>query len=150
MSTRAVIVIDRVSNNAGSEKSGAEIPGGNMAKTLLIVDDSASMRQLITFTVKEAGHEVLLAENGSDALEKLKGAKADMVITDLNMPEMDGITLITELRKMADYKFIPILMLTTESQVAKREEGRAVGASGWIVKPFSSEKFLEVVKKFIK
>jgi two-component system chemotaxis response regulator CheY len=121
-----------------------------MAKTLLIVDDSASMRQLITFTIKEAGHEVLLAENGSDALEKLKGAKADMVITDLNMPEMDGITLITELRKMADYKFIPILMLTTESQVAKREEGRAAGASGWIVKPFSSEKFREVVKKFIK
>jgi two-component system, chemotaxis family, chemotaxis protein CheY len=130
--------------------SGAETPGGDMAKTLLIVDDSASMRQLITFTIKEAGHEVLLAENGRDALEKLKSAKADMVITDLNMPEMDGITLITELRKMPDYKFIPILMLTTESQVAKREEGRAVGASGWIVKPFSSEKFLEVVKKFIK
>jgi two-component system, chemotaxis family, chemotaxis protein CheY len=150
MSGRAVKVIDRVSDDAGSEESGAETPGGDMAKTLLIVDDSASMRQLITFTIKEAGHEVLLAENGKDALEKLKGAKADMVITDLNMPEMDGITLIAELRKMADYKFIPILMLTTESQVAKREEGRAAGASGWIVKPFSSEKFLEVLKKFIK
>ena len=121
-----------------------------MAKTLLIVDDSAAMRQLITFTIKDAGHDVLPAENGRDALEKLKGVRVDMVITDLNMPEMDGITLITELRKMADYKFIPILMLTTESQVAKREEGRAAGASGWIVKPFSPEKFLEVVKKFIK
>jgi len=121
-----------------------------MAKTFLIVDDSAAMRQLIAFTVKDAGHEALLAENGREALEKLKGVKADMVITDLNMPEMDGITLIKELRGMAGYKFIPILMLTTESQVAKREEGRAAGASGWIVKPFSSEKLLEVIKKFIK
>jgi two-component system, chemotaxis family, chemotaxis protein CheY len=121
-----------------------------MAKTFLIVDDSASMRQLIAFTIKDAGHEVLLAENGREALEKLKGARADMVITDLNMPEMDGIMLITELRNMAEYKFVPILMLTTESQVAKREEGKAAGASGWIVKPFSPEKLIEVVKKFIK
>jgi two-component system, chemotaxis family, chemotaxis protein CheY len=121
-----------------------------MAKTFLIVDDSASMRQLIAFTIKDAGHEVLLAENGREALEKLKGARADMVITDLNMPEMDGITLITELRNMTEYKFVPILMLTTESQVAKREEGKAAGASGWIVKPFSPEKLIEVVKKFIK
>jgi two-component system chemotaxis response regulator CheY len=132
------------------DKSGAETPGGNMAKTFLIVDDSASMRQLIAFTIKDAGHEVLLAENGREALEKLKGVRADMVITDLNMPEMDGIMLITELRNMADYKFVPILMLTTESQVAKREEGKAAGASGWIVKPFSPEKLIEVVKKFIK
>jgi len=121
-----------------------------MAKMFLIVDDSASMRQLIAFTIKDAGHEVLLAETGREALEKLKGARADMVITDLNMPEMDGIELIRELRGMADYKFVPILMLTTESQVAKREEGRAAGASGWIVKPFSPEKLIDVVKKFIK
>jgi len=121
-----------------------------MAKKFLIVDDSAAMRQLITFTIKEAGHEVLLAENGKEALERLKGATVDMVITDLNMPEMDGITLIKELRSMAAYKFVPILMLTTESQVARREEGRAAGASGWIVKPFSAEKLLEVVKKFVK
>ena len=121
-----------------------------MAKTFLIVDDSASMRQLIAFTIKDAGHEALLAENGREALEKLKSARADMVITDLNMPEMDGIMLIKELRGMAEYKFVPILMLTTESQVAKREEGRVAGASGWIVKPFSSEKLLEVVKKFVK
>jgi two-component system chemotaxis response regulator CheY len=124
--------------------------GGTMAKTFLIVDDSASMRQLIAFAVKDAGHEVLLAENGHEALEKLKGTKVDLVITDLNMPEVDGITLIKEIRAMADYKFVPILMLTTESQVAKREEGRAAGASGWIVKPFSSDKLLAVVNKFVK
>jgi two-component system chemotaxis response regulator CheY len=121
-----------------------------MAKTFMIVDDSASMRQLIAFTIQQAGHEALLAANGREALDKLKSAKADMVITDLNMPEMDGITLIRELRSMADYKFVPILMLTTESQVAKREEGRAAGASGWVVKPFSPEKLLAVVSKFIK
>ena len=116
---------------------------------ILIVDDSASMRQLNAFTIKDAGHEVLLAENGREALEKLKGARADMVITDLNMPEMDGIMLIKELRGMAAYKFIPILMLTTESQVAKREEGKAAGASGWIVKPFKPEQLLAVVKKVL-
>jgi two-component system chemotaxis response regulator CheY len=121
-----------------------------MGKKILIVDDSASMRQLIEFAIKDAGHEAVLAGTGKEALEKLKGAAADLVITDLNMPEMDGITLIRELRAMPAYKFIPILMLTTESQVAKREEGRAAGASGWIVKPFSSDKLLEVVKKFIK
>ena len=121
-----------------------------MAKTFLIIDDSASMRQLIAFTIQQAGHEALLAANGREALDTLKSAKADMVITDLNMPEMDGITLIRELRSMADYKFVPILMLTTESQVAKREEGRAAGASGWVVKPFSPEKLLAVVGKFIK
>ncbi len=124
--------------------------GGSMAKTFLIIDDSASMRQLIAFTIQQAGHEVLLAANGREALDKLKSAKADMVITDLNMPEMDGITLIRELRSMADYKFVPILMLTTESQVVKREEGRAAGASGWVVKPFSPEKLLAVVSKFMK
>jgi two-component system chemotaxis response regulator CheY len=121
-----------------------------MGKTVLIVDDSSSMRQLIEFAIKSAGHDAVLAGTGTEALEKLRSASVDLVITDLNMPEMDGITLITELRAMPAYKFLPILMLTTESQVAKREEGRAAGASGWIVKPFSSDKLLEVVKKFIK
>ena len=108
------------------------------------------MRQLIEFAVRNAGHEAVLAGTGTEALEKLKATAADLVITDLNMPEMDGITLIKELRTMPAYKFIPILMLTTESQVAKREEGRDAGASGWIVKPFSSDKLLEVIRKFIK
>ena len=121
-----------------------------MSKTFLIVDDSASMRQLVAFTIKDAGYDVLLAENGRDALEKMSHAKVDMVITDLNMPEMDGITFIRELRGKADYKFIPIVMLTTESQEAKKQEGRAAGASGWIVKPFSPSQLMDVVKKFVK
>ena len=121
-----------------------------MSKTFLIVDDSASMRQLVAFTIKDAGYDVLLAENGKDALEKISRAKVDMVITDLNMPEMDGITFIRELRGKADYKFIPIIMLTTESQDVKKQEGRAAGASGWIVKPFSPSQLMDVVKKFVK
>ena len=121
-----------------------------MSKTFLIVDDSASMRQLIAFTIKDAGYDVLLAENGTDALEKLSRVKIDVVITDLNMPEMDGITFIRELRGRADYKFVPIIMLTTESQEAKKQEGRAAGASGWIVKPFSPSQLMAVVNKFVK
>jgi two-component system chemotaxis response regulator CheY len=121
-----------------------------MAKTFLIVDDSASMRQLVSFSIKEAGFDVLVAENGKDALDKLNGTKIDMVITDLNMPEIDGIALIKKLRGMPAYKFVPIVMLTTESQETKKQEGKQAGASGWIVKPFKPEQFLEVVKKFIK
>jgi len=121
-----------------------------MTKTFLIVDDSASMRQLVAFTIKDAGYDVLLAENGKDALEKMSKTKIDMVITDLNMPEMDGITFIRELRGKVDFKFIPIVMLTTESQEAKKQEGRAAGASGWIVKPFSPSQLMDVVKKFVK
>lgn len=121
-----------------------------MAKTFLIVDDSASMRQLVSFTIKEAGYDVLAAENGKDALAKLEGAKIHMIITDLNMPEMDGVELIKLLRARPDYKFTPIIMLTTESQEAKKQEGKQAGASGWIVKPFSSEQLLDVVKKFVK
>ena len=121
-----------------------------MPKTVLIVDDSASMRQLIAFTIKDAGYDVLLAENGRDALEKMSPVKIDMVITDLNMPEMDGITFIRELRGKADYQFVPIIMLTTEAQEAKKQEGRAAGASGWIVKPFSPSQLMDVVKKFVK
>ena len=121
-----------------------------MAKTVLVVDDSASMRQLVAFTIKEAGHDVLVAENGRDALGKIGGAKIDMVITDLNMPEMDGIELIRKLRGLPAFKFSPIVMLTTESQESKRQEGKQAGASGWIVKPFSPEQLLDVVKKFVK
>ena len=121
-----------------------------MGKRCLIVDDSASMRQLVSFTVKDAGYDVLVAENGKDALAKLGGSKVDVVITDLNMPEMDGITLIRQLRGMDEYKFVPIVMLTTEAQEAKKQEGRAAGASGWIVKPFVPDRLLEVVRKFVK
>jgi two-component system chemotaxis response regulator CheY len=121
-----------------------------MSKTFLIVDDSASMRQLVSFAIKDAGHDVIAAEHGKDALGKLGNAPIDMVITDLNMPEMDGIELIKQLRSMAKYKFTPILMLTTESQETQKQEGKAAGASGWIVKPFKPEQLLEVVKKFVK
>jgi two-component system chemotaxis response regulator CheY len=121
-----------------------------MVKKFLIVDDSASMRQLMSFTIKDAGYGVLVAENGKDALGKLNGEKVDMVITDLNMPEMDGIELIKQLRAMPGYKFAPIVMLTTESQEARKQEGRQAGASGWIVKPFSPVQLLDVVRKFVK
>jgi two-component system chemotaxis response regulator CheY len=121
-----------------------------MTKKFLVVDDSASMRQLVSSTIKNAGYEVLIAENGMDALSKLNVGKFDMVITDLNMPDMDGIELIKKLRTLQDYRFVPIIMLTTESQEAKKQEGKQAGASGWIVKPFASEKLLNVVKKFMK
>jgi two-component system chemotaxis response regulator CheY len=121
-----------------------------MDKTFLVVDDSASMRQLISFAIQDAGYGVILAENGKDALDKLGGAAIDMVITDLNMPDMDGIELITQLRSRPAHKFTPIVMLTTEAQDEKKKLGKAAGASGWIVKPFSPEQLMNVVKKFIK
>jgi two-component system chemotaxis response regulator CheY len=121
-----------------------------MAKTLLIVDDSASMRQMISFTLKDAGYEVIAAGHGKEALTKLGGTKIDMVLTDLNMPEMDGIELIKQLRAKPGYKFIPIVMLTTESHETKKLAGKQAGASGWIVKPFKPDQLLDTVKKFVK
>jgi two-component system chemotaxis response regulator CheY len=121
-----------------------------MAKTFLVVDDSAAIRQLVSLSVTGAGYEVLIAQNGNEALQKLSQSRPDMVITDLNMPDMDGIELIRKIRSMPDYKFIPILMLTTEAQEEKMREGKQAGASGWIVKPFSSGQLLDVLKKFIK
>ena len=121
-----------------------------MAKTILIVDDSASMRQLVTFALKDAGYDVIAAVDGKDALGKLNGTKVDIVVTDLNMPNMDGITLIKQLRSSATNKFTPVVMLTTESQESRKQEGRTAGASGWIVKPFTPEKLIEVIKKFVR
>lgn len=121
-----------------------------MAKTIMIVDDSASMRQLVSFAIKGAGHDLIAADNGKDALAKLGRGPIDLFITDVNMPEMDGIELIKQLRAMADYRFTPIVMLTTESQEAKKQEGKAAGASGWIVKPFRPEQLVSVVKRFVK
>ena len=120
-----------------------------MVKTFLIVDDSASMRQLISCTIKNVGHNVLIAENGNDALDKLGNTKIDIVITDLNMPDMDGIELIKKLRSMPVHKFVPIVMLTTEAQETKKQEGKQAGASGWIMKPFSPAQLLDVIKKFV-
>ena len=121
-----------------------------MGKTVLIVDDSASMRQVVGFALKDAGFDVIVAVDGKDAMGKLNGTKVEMIITDLNMPNLNGIELIKQVRKTDGYKFTPIIMLTTESQEARKAEGRQAGASGWIVKPFTPEQLLGVVKKFVR
>lgn len=120
-----------------------------MGKLIMTVDDSSSVRQMVSFTLKEAGYEVVEASDGKDALNKVEGSTPHMVITDLNMPNMDGIGLIKALRTHASCKFIPIVMLTTESQAEKKMEGKAAGATGWIVKPFNPEQLIAVVKKVL-
>ena len=121
-----------------------------MTKTALVVDDSTSMRQMVSFTMKEAGFNVLEGANGQEALKRVEGQRVDVVVTDLNMPVMDGITLIRQLRANPSYKFTPILMLTTESQDAKKQEGKAAGATGWIIKPFNPQQLLGVVAKVVR
>ena len=120
-----------------------------MGKSIMTVDDSPSIRQMVSFTLKNAGYDVVEAEDGVDALNKLQSQIVNMVITDLNMPNMDGIELIKKLRANPDYKFAPIIMLTTESQQEKKGEGKAAGATGWIVKPFKPEQLLGVVRKVL-
>jgi len=119
-----------------------------MAKTILTVDDSASVRQMVKFTLADAGYTVIEAVDGEDALAKLT-VPVHMVITDLNMPNLDGIGLIRKLRAGPACKGIPILMLTTESQEARKQEGKAAGATGWIVKPFTTQQLLAVVKRVL-
>lgn len=119
-----------------------------MAK-ILAVDDSASMRQMVSFTLKSAGHDVQEAEDGVDALNKAKAGSFDLVISDINMPNMDGISLIRELRGLPNFKFTPILMLTTESSSDKKSEGKAAGATGWIVKPFNPDQLLATIGKVL-
>jgi len=121
----------------------------NMSKRIMTVDDSASIRQMVSFTLKEAGYEAVEAVDGKDALAKLNGMPINMIITDLNMPNLDGIGLIKGIRANPSYKFIPIVMLTTESQESKKMEGKQAGATGWIVKPFKPEQLLAVIKKVI-
>lgn len=121
-----------------------------MAKTVLVVDDSPTMRQMVAFTLTSTGYQVVEAGNGKEAVGKVTGgAKPDLVVTDLNMPEMDGITLIKEIRKMPALKFTPILMLTTEASDDKKKAGQAAGATGWIVKPFNPEQMMAVIKKVL-
>ncbi len=117
--------------------------------TILAVDDSASMRQMVAFTLKGAGFDVVEAVDGQDALGKAKSQSFNLVVTDVNMPNMDGISLIRELRALPNYKFTPMLMLTTESGADKKAEGKAAGATGWIVKPFNPEQLLATVKKVL-
>ncbi|MFQ5470049.1 MAG: response regulator [Gammaproteobacteria bacterium] len=118
--------------------------------SILAVDDSASMRQMVSFALKNAGHEVTEAVDGQDALNKAKSKSVNLVITDVNMPNMDGISLIKELRNLPAYKFTPILMLTTESGVDKKTEGKAAGATGWIVKPFNPDQLIATINKVLK
>ena len=120
-----------------------------MAKTILAIDDSASIRQMVSFTLKSSGYELTEAVDGMDGLEKAKGKTFNLILTDQNMPRMDGLTLIKSLRALPQYKTVPILMLTTESSDAMKQQGRTAGATGWLVKPFDPQKLVEVVKKVI-
>ena len=120
-----------------------------MGKSILAVDDSASIRQMVAFTLKSAGYEVIEAVDGMDGVEKAKARSVNLILTDQNMPRMDGLTLIKNVRALSQYKTTPILMLTTESSDAMKAQGKAAGATGWLVKPFDPQKLLEVVKKVI-
>ena len=117
--------------------------------SVLAVDDSASMRQMVAFTLSSAGFDVVMASDGSEALKVAHTRNVDVVVTDVNMPGMDGITLIRELRALPEYRYTPMLMLTTESGVAKKQEGRAAGATGWLVKPFDPEQLVATIRRVI-
>lgn len=119
-----------------------------MSATIMTVDDSRSIRQMVSFTLQQAGYQVVEAVDGQDAISKLS-PQVRLVLTDLNMPNMDGIALLKSIRAMPDCRFLPVIMLTTESQAARKQEGKAAGATGWIVKPFAPEQLLAVLKKVV-
>lgn len=116
---------------------------------ILAVDDSSSMRQMVAYTLRQAGYDVVEAEDGQRALDAAKIDQYNIVVSDINMPVMDGITLVRELRVLSNYKFTPILMLTTESSQEKKMEGKTAGATGWIVKPFDPEKLLSTIQRVL-
>ena len=118
-----------------------------MAKTIMVVDDSISIRQVVGIALKQAGYDVIEGVDGKDALAKLTGQKVNLIISDVNMPNMDGIAFVRELKTRAAYKFTPVLMLTTESQEDKKEQGKAAGARAWMVKPFKPDALLAAVQK---
>lgn len=118
--------------------------------SILVVDDSASLRNMVTFTLKQEGYQVVEAGNGQEALTKARGAKFDLVLTDVNMPVMDGITFCAELRKLPAFKFTPVLVLTTESSPEMKQRGKTAGATGWLVKPFNPEKLLSTIKRVVR
>ena len=120
-----------------------------MAKTILAVDASGSLRQMVAFSLKAAGYDVVQAVDGQDGLDKAKQKTVDLVLTDQNMPIMDGLTLIKNLRELGSYQKVPILMLTTESSDEMKAKGKAAGANGWLVKPFDPKRLIEVVQKVI-
>jgi len=118
-----------------------------MAKTIMVVDDSTSIRQVVGIALKQAGYDVIEGVDGKDALAKLTGQKVNLIISDVNMPNMDGIAFVRELKTRPAYKFTPVLMLTTESQEDKKEQGKAAGARAWMVKPFKPEALVAAVQK---
>ena len=118
-----------------------------MAKTIMIVDDSASIRMVVGIALRGAGYEVIEAQDGKDAIGKLTGQKVHLIISDVNLPVMDGITFVRNVKQMASYRFTPIIMLTTESDESKKREGQAAGAKAWVVKPFKPEQMLGAVQK---
>jgi two-component system chemotaxis response regulator CheY len=120
-----------------------------MSKTVMVVDDSASVRQVVGLALRGAGYTVIEGVDGVDALSKLKGQKIHLIISDVNMPNMDGITFVTEVKKLPLYKFTPVIMLTTESQEGKKLQGQAAGARAWVVKPFQPAQMLAAVSKLI-
>lgn len=120
-----------------------------MSKTILSVDDSASMRALIKMTLAGAGYQVVEAVDGAEGLAKAQASPVQMIVTDLNMPRMDGLNFIREVRKLPAYKGIPILFLTTESDAEKKREAKMAGATGWVVKPFQPDQLLAVVRRVI-
>ena len=117
--------------------------------TILVVDDSPSLRQVVTTSLQGKGYDVIQAENGKDALTKLDGTKINLVISDVNMPIMDGLTFVTEMKKLPRYKFTPVIMLTTEAGVDMKDKGRGAGVKAWIIKPFKPESMLTAVAKLI-
>ena len=120
-----------------------------MAKTIMIVDDSASLRQVVGISLRSAGYDVLEGCDGVDALKKLTGQKVHLIISDVNMPNMDGIALVKAVKQLPAYRFTPIVMLTTESQATKKTEGQAAGAKAWVLKPFNPTQLLSVVQKLV-
>lgn len=120
-----------------------------MSKTVMIVDDAASVRQVVTIALKGAGYEVLDACDGKDALSKLDGRKVNLVISDVNMPNMDGISFVKELKARPAYRFTPVIMLTTEASADKKARGQEAGAKAWIVKPFQPQQMLDAVAKLV-
>ncbi len=120
-----------------------------MAKTIMVVDDSASIRQVMNLTLSKAGYDVVEASDGSDALGKLGAQRINLIVCDVNMPNMDGISFLRNLKEKPAHKFTPVIMLTTESQESKKQEGKAAGARAWIVKPFKPEQMLDAVSKLV-
>lgn len=120
-----------------------------MAKTILIVDDSGSLRQVVGISLRQNGYDVLEACDGQDALRKLTGQKVHLIISDVNMPNMDGITFVKQVKQLPAYRFVPVVMLTTESQASKKAEGQEAGAKAWVVKPFRPDQLIGVVQKLV-